>query len=210
MLQATRIALGLLAGRIAQLSEQIRDVDARLARLVECHAPQLLEVVGIGPDTADALLIAVGVNPERLGSEASFAGLCGGSPVERSSGHRQFRRAGGRLSGQGVRPNRLVRALVAASSTSQWYGAAFSARTSGSGNSSSSPSQRKNCSSPAGEISSSAVAGSSPWFQNVCHCPRGLKISLVGVDAVDHEAVGDLAGTGLDEPVGRVEQAGGG
>ncbi|WP_443068946.1 IS110 family transposase [Streptomyces sp. NBC_01361] len=92
VLQATRITLGLLAYRIGQLSEQIREVDARLARLVESHAPQLLEVVGIGPDTAVALLIAVGDNPERLGSEASFAALCGVSPVERSSGSRQFRR----------------------------------------------------------------------------------------------------------------------
>lgn len=39
-------ALGLLASRIGQLSEQIREVDARLARLVESHAPQLLEVWG--------------------------------------------------------------------------------------------------------------------------------------------------------------------
>ncbi|WP_189862335.1 IS110 family transposase [Streptomyces noursei] len=92
VLQATRIALGLLARRIGQLSEQIRDVDARLTRLVECHAPQLLDVVGIGPDTAVALLITVGDNPERLDSEASFAALCGVSPVERSSGRRQFRR----------------------------------------------------------------------------------------------------------------------
>ncbi|MEV2190912.1 transposase [Streptomyces phaeochromogenes] len=92
MLQATRLTLGLLAHRIGQLSEQIRDVDARLARLVECHAPQLLEAVGIGPDTAVALLISVGGNPERLGSEASFAAVRGVSPVERSSGRRQYRR----------------------------------------------------------------------------------------------------------------------
>nr|WP_078947706.1 transposase [Streptomyces griseus] len=31
-------------------------------------------------------------NPERLGSEASFAALCGVSPVERSPGSRQHRR----------------------------------------------------------------------------------------------------------------------
>ncbi|MFF5138391.1 transposase [Streptomyces sp. NPDC013157] len=49
-------------------------------------------MVGIGPDTAVALLITVGDNPERLGSEASLAALCGVSPVERSSGRRQFRR----------------------------------------------------------------------------------------------------------------------
>jgi hypothetical protein len=35
-------------------------VDTRLIRLVKCHAPQLLDVVGIGPDTAVALLITVG------------------------------------------------------------------------------------------------------------------------------------------------------
>ncbi|MFI6804681.1 transposase [Streptomyces luteogriseus] len=92
VLQATRITLGLLAHRIGQLSEQIREVDVRLARLVERHAPQLLDVVGIGPDTAVALLITVGDNPERLDSEASFAALCGVSPVERSSGRQQYRR----------------------------------------------------------------------------------------------------------------------
>jgi transposase len=86
VLQATRITLGLLACRIGQLSEQIREVDARLARLVKWHAPQLLDVVGIGPDTAVALLITVGDNPERLDSEASFVALCGVSPVERASG----------------------------------------------------------------------------------------------------------------------------
>ncbi|MEU1144615.1 IS110 family transposase [Streptomyces sp. NPDC005863] len=92
VLQATRITLGLLACRIGQLSEQIEEVEARMARLVACHAPQLLEVVGVGPTTAVALLVAVGDNPERLESEASFAALCGVSPVERSSGRRQFRR----------------------------------------------------------------------------------------------------------------------
>lgn len=92
VVQATRITLGLLAHRIGQLSEEVRDVEARLTRLVERHAPQLLDVVGIGPDTAVTLLITVGDNPERLDSEASFAALCGVSPVERSSGRRQFRR----------------------------------------------------------------------------------------------------------------------
>ncbi|WP_309484506.1 IS110 family transposase [Streptomyces himalayensis] len=67
VLQATRITLALLAHRIGQMSEQIRDVDALLARLVDCHAPQLLEVVGIGPDTAVALLIAVGGQPGTVG-----------------------------------------------------------------------------------------------------------------------------------------------
>ena len=59
---------------------------------MESHAPQLLAVVGVGPDTAVTLLVTVGDNPERMGSEASFAALCGVSPVERSSGRRNYRR----------------------------------------------------------------------------------------------------------------------
>ncbi|WP_370270324.1 transposase [Streptomyces sp. V4I8] len=47
---------------------------------------------GVGPDSASALLIAAGDNPERLASEASFAALCGTSPVEASSGKTQRRR----------------------------------------------------------------------------------------------------------------------
>ncbi|MFA3839498.1 transposase [Streptomyces aureus] len=54
--------------------------------------PKLLERYGVGPDTASALLIAAGDNPDRMGSEASFAALCGASPVEASSGKTQRRR----------------------------------------------------------------------------------------------------------------------
>ncbi|GAA2344133.1 hypothetical protein Scani_32880 [Streptomyces caniferus] len=84
--------LCLVAQRIGQLTEQIQDLERRMALLAERHAPQLLTVVGIGPDTAVTLLITMGDNPERLHSEASFAALCGVSPVERSSGTRQYRR----------------------------------------------------------------------------------------------------------------------
>ncbi|MFI6370024.1 transposase [Streptomyces sp. NPDC050546] len=70
VLQATRITLRLLASRIGRLSEQIREIDAHLARLVKCHAPQLLDVVGIGPDTAVTLLITMGDNPERQANAA--------------------------------------------------------------------------------------------------------------------------------------------
>ncbi|MGP8297826.1 transposase [Streptomyces inhibens] len=90
--QATRNTLCLLAHRIGQLTEQIQELERCLARLVERYAPQLLTVVGIGPDTAVTLLITMGDNPERLHSEASFVALCGVSPVERSSGSRQYRR----------------------------------------------------------------------------------------------------------------------
>jgi len=48
--------------------------------------PQLISLPAIGTDHAATLLLTVGDNPERLGSEASFASLCGVSPVEASSG----------------------------------------------------------------------------------------------------------------------------
>ncbi|MFE2519112.1 transposase [Streptomyces mirabilis] len=92
VLQATRITLRLLAQRNRTAHRADPGLGRPPGRLVERHAPQLLAVVGIGPDTAVTLLITVGDNPERLGSEASFAALCGVSPVERSSGSRQYRR----------------------------------------------------------------------------------------------------------------------
>ena len=42
--------------------------------------------MGVGPETAGAILVAVGDNPERMRSEASFAHLCGVAPIEASSG----------------------------------------------------------------------------------------------------------------------------
>ena len=47
---------------------------------------------GIGPDSAAALLITAGDNPGLLHNEASFAALCGVSPVEASSGKTSRRR----------------------------------------------------------------------------------------------------------------------
>ncbi|MER6270339.1 IS110 family transposase [Streptomyces sp900105755] len=90
--EATRITLSLLARRIEQLTAQIDELNQRLTRLVERHAPQLLVPVGIGPDSAVTLLITMGDNPERLNTEASFAALCGVSPIEYSSGRRTSRR----------------------------------------------------------------------------------------------------------------------
>ncbi|MEU2913402.1 transposase [Streptomyces massasporeus] len=90
--QAAHLTLRMLAQRVEQLTGQIDELNQRLTRLVERHAPQLLEPVGIGPDSAVTLLITMGDNAERLNTEASFAALCGVSPVEYSSGRRRIRR----------------------------------------------------------------------------------------------------------------------
>ncbi|KOG59739.1 MULTISPECIES: IS110 family transposase [Streptomyces] len=54
--QATHMTLRMLAERIEQLTGQINELNQRLTRLVERHAPQLLVPVGIGPDSAVTLL----------------------------------------------------------------------------------------------------------------------------------------------------------
>jgi transposase len=41
---------------------------------------------GVGSDSAGALLVAAGDNPDRLHSEAAFSMLCGASPIQASSG----------------------------------------------------------------------------------------------------------------------------
>jgi transposase len=92
MAQATHLTLRMLAERIEQLTAQIDELNQRLTRLVERHAPQLLEPVGIGPDSAVTRLITMGDNPDRLNTEASFAALCGVSPIEYSSGRRSTHR----------------------------------------------------------------------------------------------------------------------
>jgi len=89
---AARHTLGLLARRIQNLTEEINDLNKRITQAIQASTPGLLGVHGVGPDTAAALLIAAGDNPERLDSEASFAALCGSSPVEASSGKTQRRR----------------------------------------------------------------------------------------------------------------------
>jgi transposase len=78
-----------LAARIVALKAEAYQLHKQLRTLIAAHAPELLERRGIGPDSAAALLIAAGDNPERLRAEGSYAALCGASPVEASSGKTQ-------------------------------------------------------------------------------------------------------------------------
>jgi transposase len=83
---ATKFALRSVARRYEALSAEIAELDAQLDRLVTQVAPELVCLPGIGTDHAATLLIVAGDNPQRLRSEASFASLCGVSPIEASSG----------------------------------------------------------------------------------------------------------------------------
>ena len=84
--EAAKYTLRSLACRYRQLNKEIEDLKAELERLIQTTALALVEAFGVGTDTAAALPIAAGSNPDRLHSEAAFASLCGVSPVPASSG----------------------------------------------------------------------------------------------------------------------------
>ncbi|HEV7896910.1 MAG TPA: IS110 family transposase [Planosporangium sp.] len=94
---AAKYAMSALARRIQHLDTEIAGLDAHLKTILTAAHPRLLAAHGVGPDTAGALLVAAGDNPERLATEQSFAALCGASPVQASSGntHRHRLNRGG-------------------------------------------------------------------------------------------------------------------
>ena len=83
---ATKASLSSLAHRIQALDDELAELDERIEALLVATVPELLEVFGVGPDTAAALVMAAGDNPERLHSEAAWAHLCGVAPVPAGSG----------------------------------------------------------------------------------------------------------------------------
>lgn len=84
--EATKRTLRCLARRHQSLTEELAALDEAIGELCARENPALLAVRGVGSEVASALLVAAGDNPERMRSEASFAALCGTSPIEASSG----------------------------------------------------------------------------------------------------------------------------
>jgi len=83
---AYRITLKSLARRYLELHDEIVDLDTMIVAIVDELAPALVARNSIGHGCAAQLLLTAGDNAERLQSEASFAALCGVSPVPASSG----------------------------------------------------------------------------------------------------------------------------
>jgi len=81
-----------LACRWLTLDAEIKGLDANLRRLLEPLVPSLLAEHGVGTEVAAKLVLAYGEHPKRVATEASFAALCGTSPVEASSGKHQRHR----------------------------------------------------------------------------------------------------------------------
>ncbi|MGW5200075.1 IS110 family transposase [Streptomyces spiralis] len=84
-LAATRASLRRLARRHQALDEEITVLDAEIGPLVKQAAPALLQLFGVGPETAGQLLASAGDNPERMRSEGAFAHLAGVAPIPASS-----------------------------------------------------------------------------------------------------------------------------
>ena len=110
---ATRSAIKSLAQRWLALHDEIRTLERQLADLLQSTCPSLLAEQGVGIEVASKLVIAAGENPDRLRSEASFAALCGVSPVAASSGkHTRHRlnRGGNRQANNALHTVVLIRA----------------------------------------------------------------------------------------------------
>jgi len=104
-LGATRMALRSLARRHEALEAECSSLQAELEQLTTGAASGLKGLYGVGTDTAGALLVAAGDNPERLRSEAAFSALCGVSPMEASSGktkRHRLNRGGNREANQAL------------------------------------------------------------------------------------------------------------
>jgi transposase len=85
--EGVKAAMAALARRHQALTAEIDRLDAALDALVPCAAPQqFLAKQGVATQTASTLLATLGDNPGRLRTDASFAALCGASPVDASSG----------------------------------------------------------------------------------------------------------------------------
>ncbi|MFM7733270.1 MAG: IS110 family transposase [Cyanobium sp.] len=84
---STHNCLRILASRWLTLTAEIEELAAELDQLTKTVAPALRDAYGVGLECAAVLLVAAGDNPERIRSEASFAALCGASPLPASSGN---------------------------------------------------------------------------------------------------------------------------
>jgi transposase len=111
LLAATRTALRRLARRHQALDAEITELDAEIGPLVKQAAPALLELFGVGSETAGQLLASAGDNPERMRSEGAFAHLAGVAPIPASSGRtrRRLNRGGDRAANNALHTIVLTR-----------------------------------------------------------------------------------------------------
>jgi transposase len=89
---AAKRALSSIARRWLALDAEIVELNRAIKTILDTIAAPLLARYGVGYETAGALLCTAGDNPERLATEASFASLCGTSPIPIETGNSNRRR----------------------------------------------------------------------------------------------------------------------
>ena len=103
------LSLSTLAATWIDAESKASELEALVEAIVRENAPAVLEIAGCGALSAAELGLAAGDNPGRMRSEASFAMLCGASPIEASSGktvRHRLNRGGNR------RANRALHSIV--------------------------------------------------------------------------------------------------
>ena len=86
VVQGIKTAAAILARRVQALDAELGAIDIQLDPLVKDAAPGLLNIFGVGVDTAAVLIVAAGDNPERVSSESAWAVICGVAPIPVMSG----------------------------------------------------------------------------------------------------------------------------
>jgi transposase len=81
-----KTAAVILARRVQGLDDELAVLDEQLEPIVKAAAPELLNIYGVGVDTAAVLLVTAGDNADRITSEAKWAMLCGIAPIPATSG----------------------------------------------------------------------------------------------------------------------------
>ena len=85
-LQGTKTAAVILAHRVHALDAELAAIDEQIGPLVKAAAPELLNIYGVGVDTAAVLLVTAGDNAARIHSEGAWAMRCGIAPIPATSG----------------------------------------------------------------------------------------------------------------------------
>lgn len=110
---ATKLALRTTATRVANLSEEMNELEAAMTILVRQLCPALLEEPGIGTLLAAQIIVSWS-HHGRCHSEAAFARLAGVAPIPATSGQNQTRyrlsRAGDRQLNRAIHQAVVIRA----------------------------------------------------------------------------------------------------
>ncbi|GAB2891617.1 IS110 family transposase [Streptomyces deserti] len=108
----TARALRSTAQRVQVLQAEAKKLEAEILGLVRQLAPELLDLLGVGPITAAQVLVSWS-HPGRFRSEAAFASFAGVSPIPASSGltnRHRLNRSGDRQLNRALHTIALVRA----------------------------------------------------------------------------------------------------